>query len=381
MSETLLFSLCTLFLLLIFTVILFFSRALQFTRDKQIETLQQFAAHQQDQFSKLQDFILRQQDHSQLRQDQQQGELRNELNAQLARQNEHLHREIHHLSAITERRLLDISAHVGERLEYSFHQQDHTVKDIIERLAKIDEAQKRLDQLAGDVGSLKDILQDKKSRGAFGETQLHILIDNLIPAQYVSYQHTLPNAKRPDCLLHLPPPTGNIAIDAKFPLESYRKLSQGAQYATQFAKDVKKHIDDIAEKYICPPHTAEGAILFIPAEAIFAELHANHAEVVEYAHYRNVWLSSPSTLAAILTTAKAVLKDDATRRQAHLLREQLYLLHQEFSLFQHRMDALARHIGQAQQDVSDIHRSAKSISQRFQHLDEHRGEEIQKDNS
>lgn len=374
MTDTLLFTAFALCISLISAAMIYISRALHSNRDKQIETLQQFAAHQQNQFGKLQDFILRQQEHGQLLQSQQQGALRNELNAQLARQNEHLHREIHHLSAITEKRLLDISAHVGERLEQGFHQQDHTVKDIIERLAKIDEAQKRLDQLAGDVGSLKDVLQDKKSRGAFGESQLHLLIDNLIPAQYVSYQHTLPNGKRPDCLLHLPPPTGDLVIDAKFPLESYRKIAQAPQYAVQLAKDVKKHIDDIADKYICPPHTADGAILFIPAEAIFAELHANYPDIIDYAQHRNVWLTSPTTLAAVLTTAKAVLKDDATRRQAHLLREQLYLLRQDFVQFQERMNALARHIGQAQQDVNDIHRSAQSISEKFHQLDEYRGE-------
>lgn len=374
MPNTLIFSVLAALPLLICTAILMINRALQLNRDKHIETLQQFAAHQQNQFGKLQDFILRQQDHSQLRQDKQHGELRQELNAQLARQNEHLHREIHYLAAITEKRLLDINNHVASKLEQGFYQQDHTVRDIIERLAKIDEAQKRLDQLAGDVGSLKDVLQDKKSRGAFGESQLHILIDNLFPAQYVSYQHTLPNNTRPDCLLHLPPPTGDLAIDAKFPLESYRKIAQSPQHANQFGRDVKKHINDIADKYICPPYTAEGAILFIPAEAIFAELHANHLDVIEYAQHRNVWLTSPTTLAAVLTTAKAVLKDDATRRQAHLLREQLYLLRQEFQQFQSRMDALARHIGQAQQDVSDIHRSAQAISQKFHQLDEYRGE-------
>ncbi len=349
-------------------VIVLLLRALQHHREKHNEILKQFAAHQQGQFGKLQDFILRQQDSLQARQDA----LRSEINAQIGRQNEHLHRELHHLSGITESRLGQIISQVNSRLEHGFTHNQDTFKDIITRLSKIDEAQKRLDKLAGDVTGLRDILNDKRSRGAFGESQLQTLVDNLFPAQHVRYQTVLDNGKRPDCLLLLPDPTGNIAIDAKFPLESYRALQDNAKATTQFHRDIKKHIDDIADKYICPPETAAGAMMFIPAEAVFAEIHARFTDLVEYAQYRNVWLASPTTLAAILTTAKAVIKDDATRRQAHVLREQLYLLQQDFTKFQNKMDSLARHIGQAQQDVSEVHRSARLITSRFQAIDEQR---------
>lgn len=345
----------------------------------QRKLLQQLAAHQQDQLNKLQDFtrneLTRQQQTLTLRQDHSDATLRNELSTQIAHQNEHLHRELNHLANITETRLIQIGEHVNQRLNQTAGNHQDTLNDIIARLSRIDEAQKRLDQLASDITGLRDILADKRSRGAFGESQLKTLIDNILPAQHVRYQATLSNGRRPDCLLQLPAPTGQIAIDAKFPLDSYRQITneQGQRDPTaarQFKQDIKKHIDDIANKYILPPETATGAIMFIPAEAVFAELHAHHGDLVEYAQHQNVWLTSPTTLAAVLTTARAVIKDDATRQQAHILREQLYHLHREFQQFQTRMDTLARHIDQAQKDAQDIHQSAREITTRFRTIDQ-----------
>ncbi|SUO97422.1 DNA recombination protein RmuC [Suttonella ornithocola] len=345
---------------------------------RQYKLMKQFAAHQQRQFEKLQEFtrneLNRQQQTLIMRQDYGDSVLRKEINEQLVHQNTHLHREISQLTALTEKRLINITESIQQYLSQNTTHQNSTLKDIISRLSKIDEAQKRLDSLANDVTGLKEILIDKRSRGAFGESQLKTLIDNILPAQYVQYQSTLSNGLRPDCLLKLPEPTGQLAIDSKFPLESYRKLyvngTRNSAAAQQFAKDIRHHINDIAEKYILPPETAAGAIMFIPAEAIFAELHANFGEIIEYAHHRNVWLTSPTTLVAILTTAKTVIKDDATRKQAHLLREQLYHLKKEFQQFQGRMDNLAKHIEQAQKDVGDVHRSAKAITNQFYQLDE-----------
>lgn len=224
--------------------------------------------------------------------------------------------------------------------------------------------------------SLQDVLLDKKSRGAFGEVQLATLITNMIPQNHFALQHTLSNQKRADCILFLPPPTGNVVIDAKFPLETYQRLMnldvqspERKSLQQQFRLDLQKHIKDISEKYIIPEETADGAMMFIPAEAIFAEIHANYPDLIELAHRSRVWMVSPTTLMAVLTTARAVLKDDATRHQVHIIQEHLRNLAQDFSRFEKRMDKLTKHIDQAQQDVSEVNTSAKKISQRFMKID------------
>src|SRR3989338_1546411 len=188
----------------------------------------------------------------------------------------------------------------------------------------------------------------------------------MLAENHFSMQHTLSNGKRADCLLFLPEPTGNMVIDAKFPLENYRKL-QNTQLTdaekklieTQFKNDIKKHIQDITEKYIIPGETADGAMLFIPAEAIFAEIHAKQAELVEFSQKKRVWLVSPTTMMAILTTARAVLKDAATRKQVHIIQEHLVALGKDFGRFQERMDNLAKHVNQAQKDVEEVHKSSQ----------------------
>jgi DNA recombination protein RmuC len=224
--------------------------------------------------------------------------------------------------------------------------------------------------------SLQDILIDKRARGAFGEIQLSTLIANMIPSHHYSLQHTLSNQKRADCILFLPEPTGNIVIDAKFPLETYQKLTntdassvERKTLQQQFRQDLQKHIKDIAEKYIIPNETTDGAMMFIPAEAIFAEVHANYPEVIAMSQRLKVWLVSPSTLMAVLTTAKAVLKDDATRKQVHIIQKHLHFLADDFQRFEKRMDKLSKHIDLAHQDVNDVNTSAKKITQRFQKIE------------
>jgi DNA recombination protein RmuC len=243
---------------------------------------------------------------------------------------------------------------------------------VLSHLARIDEAQKRITELSSNVVSLKEILGDKRSRGALGETQLAALVRNLLPEGSFSLQHTLPNGTRVDCLLRLPAPTGDVPIDAKFPLESYRQMTEGdagerdRQLAAQrFRQDVRRHVEDIASKYLLPGETADGAVMFIPAEAVFAEIHARFPDLVEDSHRRRVWMASPTTLMAILTTALAVLKDDATRRQVHVIRAHLRELADDFTRFQQRMDSLARHIAQAHQDVDQVATSARRITGRF----------------
>jgi DNA recombination protein RmuC len=276
------------------------------------------------------------------------------------------------LTHTTDERLKEISGQVEQRLAAGFEKTTATFTDIIKRLALIDEAQKKITELSTNVMSLQEILADKRSRGAFGEVQLTALLRNVLPEAHFAVQHSLENGKRADCILFLPEPTGNIVIDAKFPLENYRRMldkhiteldRRAAEQ--QFRIDIRKHIQDIAEKYIIPGVTADGAMMFIPAEAIFAEIHANYPDLVEESQRARVWLVSPTTMMAILTTARAVLKDAATRKQVNIIQEHLRFLAKDFDRFQKRMDNLAKHIVQAHDDVKDVQISAEKITNRF----------------
>lgn len=281
-------------------------------------------------------------------------------------------KRVENLTQTTDARLKEINQQVEKRLTEGFEKTNETFSDVIKRLALIDAAQKQISELSGNVVSLQEILNDRRSRGTFGEVQLTALIRNVIPEQHFSFQHTLSNGKRVDCLLILPEPTGNIAIDAKFPLETFRQLIDSStnendkrHLEAQFKIDIRKHIQDISEKYIIPGETADGAVMFIPAEAVFAEIHARFPDLVEIAHRSKVWLVSPTTMMAILTTSRAVLKDAATRQQLHIIQKHLNMLAGDFERFQKRMDNLAKHIAQAHTDVDEVHTSARKITQRF----------------
>ncbi len=272
--------------------------------------------------------------------------------------------------------LKSISGQVEKRLNEGFEKTTATFQAIIQRLSLIDEAQKKITELSTNVVSLQAILSDKSSRGAFGEVQLSGIIRNFLPENHFSLQHTLSNGKRVDCLLFLPEPTGNIAIDAKFPLENYQSmhtLTPTDPYRKnaeqRFRQDLKKHIDDIAEKYILDGETADGAVLFLPAEAVFSEIHSYFADIVEYAQRKRVWLVSPTTLMAILTTARAVIKDQATREQVHIIQQHLRALAKDFDRFQTRMDNLAKHIEKANNDVVDVQTSARKITGHFKKIE------------
>lgn len=270
-----------------------------------------------------------------------------------------------------------ISGKVEARLSEGFEKTTTTFTDVVKRLALIDEAQKKITELSSNVVSLQSILDDKRSRGAFGEVQLVSLIRNMLPENSFSLQHTLSNNKRCDCILFMPQPTGNVVIDAKFPLETYRKLTNQEtlselslkQLKQQFRQDLKLHIQAIAEKYFIPGETADGAMMFIPAEAIFSDIHAHYADIVEFAYQKRVWLVSPTTMMAILTTARAVLKDADTREQIHIIQKHLHDLAKDFSRFQSRMDNLVKHIDQARDDAEDVNKSAKKITSRFSKIE------------
>jgi len=294
----------------------------------------------------------------------------------LSRSSDELGKRVEGLTQTTDKRLKDISGEVEKRLSEGFEKTTATFADIVKRLALIDEAQKKITELSGNVVSLQEILADKRSRGAFGEVQLNSLIRNVLPESSFSLQYTLSNDKVADCMLFLPQPTGNVAIDAKFPLESYRRMTDISLSETerkgaerQFKIDIRKHIEDISEKYIIHGETSDGAVMFIPAEAVFAEIQAHHPDIVQEAQRARVWMVSPTTLMAILNTARAVLKDEATREQVHIIREHLTGLAKDFGRFQKRMDDLSKHIKQANKDVDLVHTSAQKISSRFEKIE------------
>ncbi len=302
---------------------------------------------------------------------------REELSKSLLQSSDQMTKRIDALTNATDKRLQDISGQVEKRLNEGFEKTTKTFSDILKRLALIDDAQKKITELSTNVVSLQEVLNDKRSRGAFGEVQLNGLIRNVLPEQSFKLQHTLSNGKIADCVLFLPEPTGNVVVDAKFPLESYRKMMDfelaDADRKTaqrQFKTDIKKHINDISDKYLIDNETADGAIMFIPAEAIFAEIHGHQSELVEYANKKRVWLASPTTLMAILTTARSVLKDEATRKQVHIIQAHLSDLAQDFNRFKGRFANLAKHIDQAAVDVKQIHTSADKISNRFEKIEQ-----------
>jgi len=302
--------------------------------------------------------------------------LHQQLGEALLRSSTDLGQRVEALTTVTDQRLREIAGQVDKRLSDGFEKTTATFTDVIKRLALIDEAQKKITALSTDVVSLQEILVDKRSRGAFGEVQLAQLVANVMPAQSYALQYRLGNDRIADCALFLPYPTGTICIDSKFPLEAFRFMTDNTRAEVdrkraevQFKQDIRKHIKDIAEKYIVREVTADSAIMFIPAEAVFAEIQAHHPDLVEQAQSSRVWLTSPTTLWAILNTASAVLKDAATREQVDIIQKHLGHLAGDFQRFRSRMDKLAVHIQQANKDVDEVSISARKITERFEKIE------------
>jgi len=299
-----------------------------------------------------------------------------QLAGALERSAEQLGARFRDLTESTERRLGEIGGQVERRLGEGFERTTETFSRVLAHLTRIDEAQKRITELSANVVSLQEVLADKRSRGAFGEVQLAALVRNVLPESAFALQHGLSNGTRVDCLLRLPEPGGAVAVDAKFPLEAYRRMvnsdlpeAERSRAVSLFRQDVHRHVRDIAEKYLIPGETADGAVMFIPAEAVFAEIHARFPDLVELAQRLRVWLVSPTTMMAVLTTARAVLRDQATREQVHVIRSHLGALSEDFGRFRQRMDKLARHIQQAHRDVDEVSSSARRISGRFERIE------------
>ena len=282
-------------------------------------------------------------------------------------------------------------AEMQERMNESLHGQTKrtatSLTQLQERLAVIDKAQENITRLSGDVLGLQDILSNKQTRGAFGEIQLNDIVSKALPPDSYALQATLSNGKRADCLIHLPNPPGPIVIDAKFPLEPYEALRRAdTPRAVQEAQKllraaVRKHISDIAEKYLIEGETADGALMFLPSEAVYAELHANFADLVREGFNKRVWIVSPTTCMATLNTMRAILKDARMREQAGAIRTTLRQLHRDVELVVERVGKLNTHFGQARADLDQITTAAERAGKRAGKLDSFDFEEISTEDS
>jgi len=291
--------------------------------------------------------------------------------AQLA---ERLQAQERAVTKAVEDRLADFAKRVGDRLQEQTTQNQTTLTDLRERLAVIDKAQKNITELSTQVVGLQDILANKQARGAFGEIQLRDIVEAILPPSAYAFQATLANGKRADCLLCLPNPPGAIAIDSKFPLESYQALREARDEAAlaparrALAAAVRKHVRDIAAKYIVPGETAESALMFLPSEAVYAELHANFRDVVEESYRARVWIVSPTTLMATLNTVRAVLKDVRMREQAGVIQAEVQTMLKDVERLDDRVGKLQRHFDQANEDVRQIRVSADKVAKRGERI-------------
>jgi DNA recombination protein RmuC len=286
---------------------------------------------------------------------------------------------------LMEQRLQNVTEMMNRNLTTSAKTTAASLGELQQRLKTIDKAQENITKLSGDVLSLQDILSNKQTRGAFGEIQLHDIVSKALPSDSYSLQHTLSNGKRADCLIHLPNPPGPIVIDSKFPLEAYEALRRAkSDYEVNDAARlmrtaVRTHIKAISEKYIIEGETADGALMFLPSEAVYAELHANFSELVREGFNARVWIVSPTTCMATLNTMRAILKDARMREQAGAIRKELALLYTDVDRLGTRVENLDRHFGMAAKDIAEIKISADKAGRRAQRLDNFDFEELAPD--
>lgn len=286
-----------------------------------------------------------------------------------------LRQDFEKLNEKIEQKLTLINDKVNERIDQNFEKTNRTFNNIIERLSKIDEAQKKIDGLSSEIVSLQSVLTDKKTRGIFGEVNLNYILSSVFGEKNTGIyeiQHKMSNGFIADAILYAPLPLGTICIDSKFPLENYEKMTDRTLSketrdlaAKQFKMDVKKHIDAISTKYIVPGETASEAILFLPAEAIFAEINAYHSDLIEYAYNKSVWITSPTTLMSTLTTISMILKNMERDKYAKVIHEELNKLSFEFARYKERWDKLSRSIETVNKDIKDIHVTTQKITNRF----------------
>lgn len=286
-----------------------------------------------------------------------------------------LRKDFDTLDEKVERKLIEINNRVTERLDQNLEKTNKTFANVLERLSKIDEAQKKIDGLGEDIISLQSILTDKKTRGIFGEVNLQFILENAfggLNTGIYDLQHKMSNGFIADAILYAPAPLGTIAIDSKFPLENYERMTnknlskeERLVAERQFKIDFKKHIDAISNKYIIPGETSNEAILFLPAEAIFAEVNAYHNDILNYAYSKKVWITSPTTLMSTLTVIEMILKNMERDKYAKIIHDELNKLSIEFARYKERWDKLARNINTVSKSVEELNTTSDKITKRF----------------
>jgi len=289
-----------------------------------------------------------------------------------------LNKDFNDLNDKVEERLIKINDKVNNRLDENFEKTNKTFLSVLERLSKIDEAQKKIETLSTDIVSLQSILTDKKSRGTFGEVNLNNILSSVFGEnneKIYELQHKFDNGFIADAVIHAPEPLGLVAIDSKFPLENYQNMVdkniskiEREVYEKKFKIDVKKHIDDIKNKYIIPGVTSNQAFMFLPAEALFAELNAYHQDIIEYAYKNRVWITSPTTLMSMLTVVQTVIKNMERDKYAVIIGKELQALSVEFSRYKERWETLQRSIEKVSKDVKDVNVTTEKISNKFESI-------------
>ena len=289
-----------------------------------------------------------------------------------------LNQDFNNLNDKIEDRLIKINEKVNSRLDENFDKTNKTFMSVLERLSKIDEAQKKIETLSSDIVSLQGILTDKKSRGTFGEVNLNNILRNVFGennTKIYDLQHKFPNGYIADAVMYAPEPLGTIAIDSKFPLENYERMVDKnlskldrELYEKKFKLDVKKHIDVIKEKYIIPGVTSNQAFMFLPAEALFAELNAYHQDIIDYAYKNRVWIASPTTLMSMLTVVQTVIKNTERDKYAVIIQKELSALSVEFSRYKERWDTLQKSIDKVSRDVKEVNITTEKITNKFESI-------------
>ncbi len=287
----------------------------------------------------------------------------------------HLTEDIDKLNEKIEKKLLVINNQVNERIDQNFEKTNKTFNNVLERLTKIDEAQKKIDNLSTDIVNLQSVLTDKKTRGIFGEVNLNYILTSIFgenKGKIYDIQHTMSNGSIADSIIYAPDPLGTICIDSKFPLENYQKMTDKNLSTTErnvaerlFKTDVKKHIDAIASKYIIPGETADQAIMFLPAEAIFAEINAYHSDLLKYSYEKRVWITGPTTLMSTLTIIQMIIKNVERDKYAQVIHTELNKLSKEFMKYRERWDKLSRTMDTVTKDIKDINITTEKITKRF----------------
>lgn len=338
--------------------------------------------------------LLGKKDHSEIHITERLGKLETNMMKEIGdfklEMNKSLSDEFIKTNANMEEKLRLINDKVNERIDQNFEKTNKTFTSILERISKIDEAQKKIDTLSTDIISLQSILTDKKTRGIFGEVNLNNILYNVFGDNKKIYQmqYSLSNGTIVDSILFAPEPLGMIGIDSKFPLENYRLMVDKKQTSDRreialknFRIDMKKHIDAIASKYIIEGETSNQAILFLPAEAIFAELSAYHPDIIDYAYKKRVWIASPTTLMSTLTTLEVVMKNMERDKYTKVIHKELNLLSVEFKRYKERWDKLAHSIDVVSKDVKDIYTTTDKITKKFDSINNVEVEKLNEENN